>query len=271
VERKHNRSRLANGESGRRGKLNVKRLQAVYRYLNYWAEPVHKWRTSMGECPMCGRRPFLSMGPSPLMTRCLSCAATATNLSLIPVVQEHVGDRASAKDAYELSTYGATLKWLETHMHSTTKSEFFEDHPTGTRVEGVLNQDIQKLTFQEGSFDVVTSNQVFEHVADDVAGYKEIHRVLRPGGALIFSVPMYDTPSTLQTAELKDGKVMFFGEPEYHDSRIGGAKSAPVFWRHSQRDICSRVTQAGFSKTELKDIYIAPSQRIPALVVYAVK
>ena len=86
-----------------------------------------------------------------------------------------------------------------------------------------------------------------------MAGYKEIHRVLRAGGALIFSVPMYDTPSTLQTAELKDGKVVFFGEPEYHDSRIGGAKSAPVFWRHSQHDICSRVSQAGFSKTELKD------------------
>src|SRR5271165_2880336 len=105
--------------------MNVKRLQSVFRYLNYWAEPVHKWRTSIGQCPMCGRRPFLSMGPAPLMTRCLSCAATVTNLSLIPVIHEHVGASAATKDAYELSTYGATLKWLEQHMHSVTKSEFF--------------------------------------------------------------------------------------------------------------------------------------------------
>ena len=251
--------------------MNVKRLQAVYRHLSLYAEPVYKWRTSIGECPLCGRRPFLSMAPAPLMTRCLSCAATVTNLSLIPVIQEHLGDSASRKDAYELSTYGATLQWLEKHMRSTTKSEYFQDHPTGTMVEGVLNQDIQKLTFPDGSFDLVTSNQVFEHVGDDTAGYRESYRVLRPGGAMIFSVPLYDTASTVHTAELKDGKVVFFGEPEFHESRIGGAKSAPVFWRHSVRDICNRVMQAGFGKAEMKEVSIAPSQGHPAPVVYAIK
>jgi SAM-dependent methyltransferase len=211
------------------------------------------------------------MGSSPLMTRCLSCAATVTNLSLIPVIQEHLGDNASRRDAYELSSYGATLKWLEKHMRSTTKSEYFQDHPMGAMVDGVLNQDIQKLTFPDGSFDLVTSNQVFEHVADDLAGYKEIFRVLRPGGAMIFSVPLYDAPSTLHTAELNNGKVVFFREPECHDSRIGGAQSAPVFWRHSLRDVCSRVMQAGFARAELKEVLIAPSQIHPAPVVYAIK
>jgi len=252
-------------------RLNIKRLQSAYRYLNHWAEPVYKWRTSIGQCPLCGRRPFLSLGPSPLMTRCLSCAATVTGLSLIPVIQSHFGQSASTTDAYELSTYGATLTWLEKHMHSATTSEYFPHHATGTMVGGILNQDVQRLTFPDSSFDLVTSNQVFEHVPDDLAGYRETHRVLRPGGAMIFSVPLYDASSTLHTAELRNGKVVFFGEPEFHDSRIGGAKSAPVFWRHSRHDICSRVMQAGFTKAELQEITIAPSQRCPAAVVYAIK
>jgi len=186
-------------------------------------------------------------------------------------MQSHLGPSASTKDAYELSSYGATLIWLEKHMHSTTKSEYFPEHPTGATVGSILNQDVQKLTFPDACFDLVTSNQVFEHVPDDVAGYHETYRVLRPGGAMIFSVPLYDASSTLHTAELRNGKVIFFGEPEFHDSRIGGAKSAPVFWRHSRHDICSRVMQAGFSKAELQEITIAPSQRCPALVVYAIK
>lgn len=251
--------------------MNVKRLQAVYRYLNHWAEPVYKWRTSVGQCPLCGRRPFLSMASSPLLTRCLSCAATVTGLSLVPVIQNHLGEGASTNDAYELSTYGATLTWLDKHMRSTTKSEYFPDHPTGTMVGGVLNQDVQKLTFPDASFDLVTSNQVFEHVPDDVAGYRETYRVLRPGGAMIFSVPLYDTTATVHTAELTNGKLVFFGAPEFHDSRNGGAKSAPVFWRHSRHDICGRVMQAGFTKVELQEVTIAPSQRHPALVVYAIK
>ena len=252
-------------------RLNLKRLQSVYRYLNHWAEPVYKWHSSIGQCPLCGRRPFLSLGPSPLMTRCLSCAATVTGLSLIPVIQSHLGPSTSTKDAYELSTYGATLIWLEKHMHSTTRSEYFPEHPTGATVGGILNQDVQKLTFPDACFDLVTSNQVFEHVPDDVAGYHETYRVLRPGGAMIFSVPLYDASSTMHTAELRNGKVVFFGEPEFHDSRIGGAKSAPVFWQHSRHDICSRVMQAGFTEAELQEITIAPSQRCPALVVYAIK
>jgi SAM-dependent methyltransferase len=211
------------------------------------------------------------MARTPFMTRCLSCAATITNLSLIPIIQGHLAGNASAKSAYELSSYGATLKWLVKNMGSVTKSEYFPNRPRGSTVDNILNEDIQNLTFAENSFDVLTSNQVFEHVPDDIVGFRESRRVLKPGGAVIFSVPLYDTPTTVQTAVLEDGKVIFYGEPEYHDSRVGGARSAPVFRRYSFHDICSRVLHAGFSTAELKEVIIAPSQGAPAMVVYAVK
>ena len=251
--------------------MNVKRLQAALHYLGHYAEPVYKWRTSIGRCPLCGVRLFLSVGPDPFLTRCLSCTANVTNLSLIPVIETQLGSTAFAKDGYELSSYGSTLIWLEKHLRSVTKSEYFPGYPLGEPVNEVLNEDVQRLSFPDESFDLVTSNQVFEHVPHVIAGFRECYRVLRPAGSLIFSVPLYDTPSTLHNAVLDDGLVKFLGEPEYHSSRLGGPNSAPVFWRFSKRDICQRVMQAGFPRAELREAFIAPPQRIPSLVVCAVK
>jgi ubiquinone/menaquinone biosynthesis C-methylase UbiE len=52
------------------------------------------------------------------------------------------------------------------------------DEKLGERINGIFNQDVQHLTFSDASFDVVTSNQVFEHVPDDIKGYAECLRVL---------------------------------------------------------------------------------------------
>lgn len=45
------------------------------------------------------------------------------------------------------------------------------------------------LPFRDGSFDVVYSSYVFEHIADRVGAAREIARVLREGGVAITNVP----------------------------------------------------------------------------------
>jgi SAM-dependent methyltransferase len=47
------------------------------------------------------------------------------------------------------------------------------------------------LPLRSGGFDVVLASDVLEHIADDGAAVREIARVLRPGGAFIFSVPAH--------------------------------------------------------------------------------
>ena len=213
---------------------------------------------------------FLALHPSPFMTRCLSCRANVTNLSLVPVIQRHFPQGVVDKAAYELSTFGSTLDWLRGHFRQVTASEYFPGHPFGQDANGVMNQDVQQLTFADGSFDLVTSNQVFEHVPDDLRGFRECLRVLRPGGAMIMSVPLRDIPRTIARARLDGaGEIHFEGEPEYHDSRLGGPLSAPVFWHHSLHDVAERVRSAGFSSVELAEVMLAKVQRKPELVVYA--
>ncbi len=45
------------------------------------------------------------------------------------------------------------------------------------------------LPFADGSFDVVFSHEVLEHVHDDVAAASEMYRVLAPGGRLVLFCP----------------------------------------------------------------------------------
>ncbi len=49
-----------------------------------------------------------------------------------------------------------------------------------------------RLDFPDGFFDVVTSNQVFEHVTDLDAVLDEINRVLKPGGVTLHLFPSRD-------------------------------------------------------------------------------
>jgi SAM-dependent methyltransferase len=47
------------------------------------------------------------------------------------------------------------------------------------------------LPFGDGSFDLVTTLDVIEHIEDDVGALIELRRLLKPGGALLVAVPAY--------------------------------------------------------------------------------
>ncbi len=49
----------------------------------------------------------------------------------------------------------------------------------------------EELPFEDESFDIVTALDVVEHLDDDVAGLKEMHRVLRSGGKTLIFVPAF--------------------------------------------------------------------------------
>ena len=51
--------------------------------------------------------------------------------------------------------------------------------------------DVLDLPYADESFDVVTCFDVFEHVQDDERAFHEVHRVLKRGGLLIFTVPAF--------------------------------------------------------------------------------
>jgi SAM-dependent methyltransferase len=71
-----------------------------------------------------------------------------------------------------------------------------ESDPVPLRMSAERGLDVREgradsLPFPDESVDVLTAFDVLEHVPDDVAGVREFHRVLRPGGSAVVSVPAY--------------------------------------------------------------------------------
>ena len=56
----------------------------------------------------------------------------------------------------------------------------------------VSQADATRLPFRSASFDLVTALDALEHFADDAAALGELHRVCRPGGTLLVTVPAFD-------------------------------------------------------------------------------
>ena len=49
----------------------------------------------------------------------------------------------------------------------------------------------EKLPYEDATFDLVTAFDVVEHMDDDLAGLREMRRVLRPGGRALLFVPTF--------------------------------------------------------------------------------
>ena len=57
------------------------------------------------------------------------------------------------------------------------------------RLPGIVLAPAEALPFADGSFDVVFSHEVIEHVTDDAAAAAEMARVLAPGGRIVMFCP----------------------------------------------------------------------------------
>ncbi|HEY0310777.1 MAG TPA: methyltransferase domain-containing protein [Luteimonas sp.] len=200
-------------------------------------------------CPGCGPSLLLRWGADEMQVRCLRCRGTPVHLSLLAAIRAHVPGLA-ARRAYELSTVGPVPRWLRAHCRDTATSEYLDGVAPGTTRAGIRCEDVQALSFGDGSFDLCTSTEVFEHVPDDAAGFRELHRVLAPGGWLLVPVPMHAATTTVERARSVGGRVEHLLPPAYHGDRLRGP-GAVLVYRDYGDDLPARVRAAGFARAAL--------------------
>jgi ubiquinone/menaquinone biosynthesis C-methylase UbiE len=64
----------------------------------------------------------------------------------------------------------------------------------GKRRIELINASLHALPFPDDAFDKIILSEVLEHLPDDVAGLRQVTRVLRPGGLLTITVPNANYP-----------------------------------------------------------------------------
>jgi SAM-dependent methyltransferase len=156
----------------------------------------------------------------------------------------------------ELSAHGALAAHLRRTAKSAAMSEYFADQEPGSLHEGVRVEDVQRLTYADASFDLVTHCDVLEHVPDDMRALSELKRILRPGGRMLFTVPLHMGPHTNERARLRDGVVEHLDTPSYHHDQL--RPEGILAFRDYGLDILDRLRTAGFASPRI----LPPSPRL---------
>jgi len=151
---------------------------------------------------------------------------------------------------YEAASYHLFRRPRLKTMKNYIVSEFHPDTPFGEEVNGVRNENLERLTFPDESFDLVITSEVLEHVSDLSKALREIHRVLKNGGYHIFTIPVdYGRDSIRVRAVVGAGGVEHLCPPAIHGDDI---TSGVLAFRDFGRDVPEIMKDHGFACAEEK-------------------
>jgi len=143
---------------------------------------------------------------------CFFCSANDRYELLAEEIRNRYGSKLSQMSVLELdpcSPLRPLLGRARTYIRS-----FYEEDRKLKEKNGAVWEDIAELSFQDNFFDLIVSSEVLEHVPRLDCALQESARVLKVGGAHLFTVP--PRSRTRKRAELSNGKITHLETPDYH-------------------------------------------------------
>jgi SAM-dependent methyltransferase len=183
-----------------------------------------------GQCPACEQQTvFTANGPYFRATlKCEKCSSRPRQRALMHVLKLYFPKWR------ELSIHESSPGWdvvsvrLANECNQYAASQFDTSHDWGYMVENsnlpckrYRCENLEKQTFSDGSFDIVVTQDVFEHVFRPDLAISEIARTLKPGGATIMTVPIVRRRrNSLRRASLENGGIVHILPAEYHGNPL---------------------------------------------------
>jgi SAM-dependent methyltransferase len=152
---------------------------------------------------------------------------------------------------------GASLK-LKRFCEFYFATQYYPKEIPGIEINGFRNENLEKMTFSDESFDIIISQDVLEHIYNPEIAFKEIARTLKPGGAHIFSVPLINkhNKSEIWARLGNNDELVFVNNPEYHGNPID-PKGSPVtmHWGFDIVDYIKKSSQLETTIEHIDDLY----------------
>ncbi len=192
----------------------------------------------LGHCPICEKRTLFFITGSQLRDhfRCARCNSIPRWRALIHLLGEFLPNWRDLT-IHESSPGGAASSKLKRESRHYLPTYFFPDVVPGQYKNRFRCENLEQQTFPSESFDVVITQDVFEHVLDPASAFKEVARTLKPGGVHVFTLPWYYWKPTLIRAVKQNDTVHHLVEPDYHGNPIDPNGSLVVTeWGHELCD-----------------------------------
>lgn len=193
---------------------------------------------------------------------CPECGLNSRMRALIDWLRRS-GVAETAREVYLAEQTTASYRLLQGWFPRLVGSEYLgPEIPRGARrqVGGqtVRHEDLTALTWPDRSFDLVVTQDVFEHIPDYRAAFREIARVLRPAGRLVFTIPFfYDLATTRIRARLAADGIEHLLPPEIHGNPVSAEGS--LCFQNFGWDILDDLRASGFRQARAA-LYWGPWQ-----------
>lgn len=206
-----------------------------------------------GFCPIC-ETPVTFSARDPWLRDylvCPKCNSVPRERALAVVLDRHVPDWRN-RQIHESSPAprGISVK-LARECRGYVATQYFPDASPGAIVRTFRNENLERQTFADESFDVVVSLDVMEHVNEPKDVLAEVWRTLRPGGSYVFTTPTFKGMTETQrwARYLPNGEIDALVEPvEYHGNPISDKGALVTF--HYGYDLPDLIAQwAPFATT----------------------
>lgn len=177
-------------------------------------------------CQLCGKISDFTIEDNAVLLReakCCNCGASLRNSDVAGEVLRFISgnnhglvNQLEALDKYRIlnaCSSGFIHNALK-NLDNYTCSEYFDDIESGDYYEGVLCVDLCNIPFSNNTFDIIITEDIFEHILNYEKALSEILRVLKPGGCHIFTVPLHDGRKTIGRQGKRN---VYHGDPIHAD------------------------------------------------------